>query len=190
MKQKILMGAAIIVAIIALYANITNQLAYRRLENENQELQVRLAHASIPFKTDTIRDSITVVVQQVVEVESKAMKEALAADRQLISDLRLRIKELEALQQTAISISDSVPARWLEPDSLFRYSDEWATVELHLKDSTFYYNIRDSLATIVNRVPRHKFLWLRWGTKGYEVCLVNFNPHAHVTYNRYIKAGK
>ncbi|WP_347563512.1 DUF6549 family protein [Phocaeicola coprocola] len=34
------------------------------------------------------------------------------------------------------------------------------------KDSTVYYNIRDSLAAVVHRIPKRKFLWWSWGTKG------------------------
>ena len=52
------------------------------------------------------------------------------------------------------------------------------TLQLQLKDSTFYYNIRDSLSTAVYREYRHHFLWWKWGTRGYRLKIVNFNPHA------------
>ena len=155
-----------------------------------QQTRVELAQADIPLQRDTIRDSIEVVSQVVVEVVPKKMKEALAADEQLIKDLRLKVRQLEALQTTTIETSDTTPAHHDAGDSLFYYSAQWADLRLSLKDTTFYYNIRDSLATIVSRQYSHRFLWWRWGTKGYEVKIVNFNPHAHVTYNRYIKAGK
>ena len=160
------------------------------LTDRANRLSVQLAHAQIPLQRDTIRDSVEVVSQVVVEVVPKKMKEALAADEQLIKDLRLKVRQLEALQTTTIETSDTTPAHHDAGDSLFYYSDQWADLQLSLKDSTFYYNIRDSLATVINRQYRHRFLWWRWGTKGYEVKIVNFNPHAHVIYNRYIKAGK
>lgn len=160
------------------------------LQYKNNLLSVELAHARIPLQRDTIRDSIPVVTQTVVEVVPKKLKEALAADRALIKDLQLKIRQLEALQTTTIETSDTVPAHYQPRDSSFHYSDQWADISLQLKDTTFYYNIRDSLATVVYREYRHRFLWWRWGTKGYRVKIVNFNPHARVTYNKYIKAGK
>ena len=39
---------------------------------------------------------------------------------------------------------------------------------------------------LVYREYKHHFLWWKWGTKGYRLKIVNFNPHARVTYNRYI----
>ena len=161
-----------------------------QLEDENSRLSVELAHAQIPMQRDTIRDSIEVVTQTVVEVVPKKMKEALAADRQLIKELQLKVAQLEAMQTTTLETSDTVPAQHRPADSLFYYSDQWADLSLSLKDTTFYYNIRDSLATVVYREYKHHFLWWKWGTKGYRLKILNFNPHSRVTYNKYIKAGK
>lgn len=160
------------------------------LQSKNNRLSVELAHARIPLQRDTIRDSIEVVTQVVVEVAPKSLKDALAEDEQLIRELRLKVKQLEALQTTTIETSDTTPAHHDADNSLFYYSDQWADLQLSLKDSTFYYNIRDSLSTMVYREYRHHFLWWKWGTKGYRLKIVNFNPHARVTYNKYIKAGK
>ena len=161
-----------------------------QLEDENSRLSVELAHAQIPMQRDTIRDSIEVVTQTVVEVVPKKMKEALAADQQLIKELQLKVAQLEAMQTTTLETSDTVPAQHRPADSLFYYSDQWADLSLSLKDTTFYYNIRDSLATVVYREYKHHFLWWKWGTKGYRLKILNFNPHSRVTYNKYIKAGK
>ena len=161
-----------------------------RLKSENKQLRYELAHATLPLARDTIRDSIEVVTQTVVVVDRPELKRALDQERQLVKDLQLKVAQLEAVQITAVNTEDSVPAQYSRPDSLFHYSDQWADLRLNLKDTTFYYNIRDSLATVVYREYRHHFLWWKWGTKGYRLKIVNFNPSAHVTYNKYIKAGK
>lgn len=162
----------------------------RQLEEENSRLSVELAHAQIPLEPEIIRDSIYVVTQTVVEVDRKDLVDALAAERQLVKDLQLKVKQLEAVQTTVVQTSDTVPAQYKERDSIYSYSDQWADLSLDLKDTTFYYNIRDSLATVVYREYRHHFLWWKWGTKGYRLKIVNFNPHSQITYNKYIKAGK
>lgn len=162
----------------------------RHLKGEVNRLSVELAHAQIPLQRDTIHDSIEVVTQTVVEVAPKSLTDALVADQQLIKDLQLKVKQLESLQTTVIETGDTVAAQHEPQDSLFYYSDQWADLKLSLKDTTFYYNIRDSLSTAVYREYRHRFLWWRWGTKGYRLKIVNFNPHSRVTYNKYIKSEK
>lgn len=186
MKQLRLYVALSVAGILALC--LMDKVA--QLEDENNRLSVELAHAQIPMQRDTIRDSIEVVTQTVVEVVPKKLKEALAADEQLIKELKLKVKQLEAMQSTTLETSDTVPAQYQASDSVFYYSDQWADLSLQLKDTTFYYNIRDSLATVVYREYKHHFLWWRWGTKGYRLKIVNFNPHSRVTYNKYIRAGK
>ena len=160
------------------------------LKEEKERLSVELAHARIPMQRDTIRDSIEVVSQVVVEVVPKHLKEALAADEKLIKEMGLKIKQLESMQTTVVEIGDTVPATFQEDRDLFSYSDKWADLSLDLKDTTFYYNIRDSLSTVVYREYRHHFLWWKWGTKGYRLKIVNFNPRARVTYNKYIQAER
>lgn len=186
-------GLLIIFVPVAVLASVICRYHLARINELNSQLQqisVELAHAQIPLQRDTIRDSIEVVTQTVVEVVPKKLKEAIAADQQLIKELHLKVKQLEALQTTTIETSDTTPARHDEGDSLFYYSDQWSDLRLDLKDTTFYYNIRDSLSTAVYREYRHHFLWWKWGTKGYRLKIVNFNPHARVKYNKYIKAGK
>lgn len=157
-----------------------------RLRKELSRVSIELAHAQLPLEPTVIRDSIPVVSQAAVEVAAKDMKDALAAERQLIKDLELRVNQLASLQTTVIHTTDTVYAEYKQQDSLFSYHDQWADLSLSLKDTTFYYNIRDSLATVVYREYRHRFLWWRWGTKGYRLKIVNFNPRSKVTYNKYV----
>lgn len=190
MKKDLIIMYVVPIAVLASIFCLQYRSQVARLKNDVNRLSVELAHAQIPMQRDTIHDSIEVVTQTVVEVIPKKLKEALAEDQQLIKELKLKVKQLEALQTTTIATSDTVPAHHKPADNLFYYSDHWADLRLDLKDTTFYYNIRDSLSTFVYREYRHRFLWWKWGTKGYRLKIVNFNPHARVIYNRYIKAGK
>lgn len=188
MKWNKICAVAFVVLTTCFYLH--NRSVVVSLKDRCNRLSVELANAQLPMHRDTTRDSVEVVTQTVVEVVPKKMKEALAADEQLIKELRLKVKQLEALQTTVIETSDSVPAYHKQGDSTFYYHDQWAELSLSLKDTTFYYNIRDSLTTMVYREYKHHFLWWKWGTKGYRIKIVNFNPHAHVTYNKYVKAER
>lgn len=189
---KILIWAvlATIVAVAALVSAGAKAKKVGELEADVDRLSLELSNAQIPLQRDTIRDSIEVVSQVVVEVVPKHLKEALAADEKLIKEMGLKIKQLESMQTTVVEIGDTVPATFQEDRDLFSYSDKWADLSLDLKDTTFYYNIRDSLSTVVYREYRHHFLWWKWGTKGYRLKIVNFNPRARVTYNKYIQAER
>ena len=189
---KVLIWAvlATIVAVAALVSAGTKAIKVGELEADVDRLSLELSNAQIPLQRDTIRDSIEVVSQVVVEVVPKHLKEALAADEKLIKEMGLKIKQLESMQTTVVEIGDTVPATFQEDRDLFSYSDKWADLSLDLKDTTFYYNIRDSLSTVVYREYRHHFLWWKWGTKGYRLKIVNFNPRARVTYNKYIQAER
>ena len=189
---KVLIWAvlATIVAVAALVSAGAKAIKVGELEADVDRLSLELSHAQIPLQRDTIRDSIEVVSQVVVEVVPKHLKEALAADEKLIKEMGLKIKQLESMQTTVVEIGDTVPATFQEDRDLFSYSDKWADLSLDLKDTTFYYNIRDSLSTVVYREYRHHFLWWKWGTKGYSLKIVNFNPRARVTYNKYIQAER
>ncbi len=190
MKEKIIIILAALLVIIAMLSAGYYRNMAKQMESERNRLSVELSHAQIPLQRDTIRDSIEVVTQTVVEVVPKKLKDALAADEQLIKDLQLKVKQLETMQTTTIVTVDTVPAHHDPTDCMYYYNDQWADLRLNLKDTTFYYNIRDSLSTVVYREYRHHFLWWKWGTKGYRLKTVNFNPHARVIYNKYIKAEK
>ena len=170
------------------------------LRKENERLREELAWAQqyVPLHRDTIRDTVEVVTQKVVEVEK--IKEVLSKeDKQLIKDLGMKVRELEALQKTGIETrdtvyltaalpqpteQDSVPT---EQDSLLVYRDAWTEIEYDERTRKMAYTVKDSLAIAVEREYKHKFLWLKWGVKGYEVKVANFNPHATVRYNTFVK---
>lgn len=164
------------------------------LNAQIRDLQIQLAHAKIPMQTGTIRDSLPTASQQAVEVDKTDYKKQLA-DRKLIKDLELQISQVKAentmLRETIGKVrlepvrpaADSLPTA---ADTLFAYHDQWVDFRLNTQDHTLDYAMRDSLKTYIDRIPKHKFLWWRWGTKGYRVHHVNFNPHSKIRYSQTI----
>ena len=160
----------------------------RELKKENERLREELARQQqyVPLKKDTIRDTVEVITQQIVEVEK--IKEVLTKeDKQLIKDLSLKVSELESYQKIGTITQDSITLEKKDStkDTPLYYKDAWA--EFEYQDKKLRYAIRDSLNIVVKREYKHKFLWWKWGVKGYEVKAINFNPHATIKYNTYIK---
>ena len=190
MKQDMIKAVCFVVltAIVAAVGVLLLFGCNGRLKKENELLRRELALAQkyVPLQRDTIRDTVEVVTQNVVEVEK--VKSALTKEeRELLKDLGLKVRELESLQQTGIVTKDTV---WLvEKDSTdgspLVYHDAWTDIEY--RDKRMVYAMRDSLAIALRKEYKHRFLFIRWGTKGYEVKVANFNPHSSVRYNTFVK---
>ena len=193
MKVKIYI--AIIVATIMLAAGV-NYALRKQYEKEIKDLKYELAHAQqyVPLERDSvfIHDTIPaeVVTSPVIMAELRDLRRQRLIDEETIKALGLRLKQLDAVQTTTVETKDTARAADVINSSLFSYDDGWSHLEFSLEDSTFYYNIRDSLITNVYHEYKHKFLWFRWGVKGYKVKLVNFNPHSTIRYNTYVKPEK
>ncbi len=193
--KKIVLYIAIVAAIIVM-AGGGNYALRKQYEKEISDLKYQLAHAQtfVPLDRDTVilstHDTVEVVTSSVITAELSALRKQHIIDEQLIKDLGLKLKQLDAVQTTVTETKDTVKASFDNSSKVFSYDDSWSHLKFRLRDSTFYYNIRDSLATIVHHEFKHRFLWWKWGVKGYKVKVVNFNPHSTIRYNTYVKPEK
>lgn len=181
-SYKIVLGVLVIFCAFLCWDNMEKRV----LKSTISDLELRLAQSSQQVHdTLFIRDSIPVWRERVIEVDRSDYKESLA-DKKLIKDLQLRLNQVEAENRFLMGTRDTV---YLEKanDSVLRYRDQWADFSFYERDNRLEYSVKDSLTTIIAREYRHKFLWFRWGTKGYSVYHVNHNPHSKIMYNKYIK---
>ena len=189
--QKIALAASLIIMAIALIIPWSDSK-----DKEIARLKQELAHAQqyVPLERDTVilhdRETVEVATSAVITAELKALRRQHIIDEQLIKDLGLKLKQLDAVQTTVTETKDTARAEYCHNIKVFSYDDRWSHLQFRLRDSTFYYNIRDSLATIVYHEYKHRFLWWRWGVKGYKVKILNFNPHSTIRYNTFVKPEK
>lgn len=159
-----------------------------KMRDDVRHLRQQLAHASVPLKVDTIRDSIPVFTEVVKQVDKTDYKKQLA-DRELIKDLKLELSKVVAENRMLREAKDQVPLEHVG-DSVFAYHDHWADIVVNVPERTADYAVRDSFVTLIDRIPRHHFLWWSWGTKGYRVKHVNFNEKVKIRYSECILIGK
>lgn len=187
--RKILDGLVALVAFIALLAVVVLLASCdRSLRRENERLRHELAMAQryVPLQRDTIRDTVEVITQKVVEVQK--IGDVLTQDEKaLLRDLGLKVSELESLQKTGVITRDTVylTKKDSTEDAPLIYRDAWTDIEY--RDRRMVYAMRDSIAVAVKREYKHRFLWWRWKVKGYEVKVANFNPHSTIRYNTYVQ---
>lgn len=193
------MKKAVLYLIVAAFLVMAGGWGYslrKKYKKEISGLKEQLAHATqfIPMERDTVilhkTDTVKVATLPVIMAELNALRRQHLLDEETINDLGLKIKQLDAMQTTGIETEDSAKAEFDHNCRVFSYDDRWSHLQFRLRDSTFYYNIRDSLATIVYHEYKHRFLWWRWGVKGYKVKILNFNPHSTIRYNTFVKPEK
>ena len=187
--KKYIIFAAITAVLLVSISILYNMYKKERNERIRQETNVEVLNDSV--KRSTIRDSLNVASISALNYDIDELKKYRAEDLQIIKDLKIKKKNVESITKVSTSTKDTLRKEDLipipdKPDCL-HFKDKWSDIITCHKDSTIEYNYTDSLDIIADRIPKHKFLWWQWGTKGYKVNVVNFNPHSTIKYLEYIK---
>lgn len=150
-----------------------------------------------PVPVAVLADSSKVYAAQVATASKREIRKQLPS-KALLKDISVKASQVAAADITTSVVRDSVRMR--TPDSLmlahgarpssFSYRDKWVDFSFSLSDSVLRYSVRDSITTVVVREYRHRFLWWRWGTKGYHVKVVNHNPHSTLLYKRFVNSER
>lgn len=188
LEKKLAVILSFLMVLLTIFASFL--IFESRQKKANEALKMQLHQLQLkysPMQRDTIRDSVKLVTQQVM-VMDKGEYKLLAADRKLLEDLNLKLRQVVSDQRVSMVTSDTVKTKRL--NSVYSYSDHWLELRLDTADSILTYRARDSLQCIVARQFKHKFLWWKWGTKGYNVKMLNYNPHSTILYNSYIQVSK
>lgn len=188
LEKKLAVILSFLMVLLTIFASFL--IFESRQKKANEALKMQLHQLQLkysPMQRDTIRDSVKLVTQQVMVMDRGEYK-LLSADRKLLEELNLKLRQVVSDQRVSMVTSDTVKTKRL--NSVYSYSDAWLSLRLDTADSILTYRARDSLQCIVARKYKHKFLWWRWGTKGYNVKVLNFNPHSTILYNSFIQVNK
>lgn len=188
LEKKLAVILSFLMVLLTIFASFLIFESRQKKANEALKLQLhQLQLKYSPMQRDTIRDSVKLVTQQVMVMDRGEYK-LRSADRKLLEELNLKLRQVVSDQRVSMVTSDTVKTKRL--NSVYSYSDAWLSLSLDTADSILTYRARDSLQCIVARQFKHKFLWWKWGTKGYNVKVLNFNPHSTILYNSYIQVSK
>lgn len=117
-----------------------------------------------------------------------------------LAQLNIKVKRLQSAStsatETKYNIKTNVRDSLVVRDSIvvdtlrcISYRDAWLSFAGCTNDGVNYdVNIesRDTLTTIVHRVPR-KFLFIKYGCKAIRQEVLSKNPHTKITYTQYIE---
>lgn len=190
-QRTIIMFLAALLIITAA-AFIRSAYKNGELQEEIERQKGNVASISYDILYDKLGDTLPVAQNTALQAKYKELQQLHLADTKLIKELKVKLKDAKAIHTLSSSTTDTVR---IEPvpntvDSVFSYQDKWLSLHIDIPARLCHYASRDSLTTIVSRTYKHKFLWWRWGTKGYQVQIVNFNPHSRINYSRYVEVVK
>ena len=112
-----------------------------------------------------------------------------AVDKAIASDIGMPRSSVESKMGLSIATTDTVKLTQ-KAESIYIYKDRWLDAKVNLYDSTMTYRARDSLSQYIERIYKHKFLFWKWGTKGYRVHIINHNPNSKIEYADYIRVSE
>lgn len=177
---------------VAIRANSSNVERYER-EKANSD--------SLTEKIDSMRTQNGEFVLTINELQYTVQdfKRRAAEDAELIKDLKLRVNEvkevIKTVTETKIVYRDTLVM--VSPDVFkFTHNTKWwsvdETIDFGIKPPQVDFNMttRDSVSHILYRVPKCRFLGIHWGTKGYEIKVINHNPNSVISYSRWINVSK
>lgn len=185
MKTKIIISA-IIIALMSVTCSFYS--LWQKEKKESQRQSDNVSTLSGEIKRYLYNDSINVVENNALRFTIDELKAYRASDAKLIKELKSRPKDIEYITTTVTETKDSIV--FVPVNGLFHYSDKWTTFDVNMNDSSFHYSISDSIKSFIQRDYKHKFLWFRWGIRGYNIKIINFNPKSRIKYNDFIKVEK
>lgn len=188
-KIILLLVGVIIVGAVAL---VRSDRKCKALQAEADRQEQNVGTLTYAVQYGSLGDTLPVAVHEALQAKCDELQRLHLADTKLIKALKVRIKDADAIHTVATTTTDTV---FIAPtdsgaDSVFAYADKWVSLRIDIPQRLCQYTAYDSITTVVSRIYRHRFLWWRWGTKGYQVQIVNFNPHARVSYSRFVKVAK
>lgn len=178
--------------IITMAAFIRSAYQNSKLRSELNRQTENIGSLTYDIQYGKLDDSLSVAKNTAFQAKCDELKQLHLADSRMIKKLKVKLKDVKSIHTASSSTKDTVK---IEPvpdtaDSVFSYQDKWLSLHIDIPARLCQYTSKDSLITIVSRTYKHKFLWWRWGTKGYQVQIVNFNPHSRINYSRYVEVVK
>lgn len=174
----------LLVVLLVVIAVLFQQNHTLRTERDRQISNVETLMGEV--KLYKVKDSLNVASVSSLNLTVEELKKYRAEDAKLIKELKLRPKDVEYIAKTEIKTKDSLIYK-IDTVGCFHYRDKWLRVDACIADSSMVIETRDSIAQIVHAIYKHRFLWWKWGIKGFRQEIVNFNPKSKIEYSEIVK---
>ena len=177
----------IILVLVGAVVYLSGSLNKERKEKERQQKNVETLNSDL--ERSKFHDSLNVASIGQLNYTIWELKKYRKEDASLIRDLNLRLKDVKEIIKTRIVTRDSLVYK-IDTVGCFHHESKWLRVDACIRDSSMIIESRDSIAQIIHTEYKHRFLWWRWGVKGFRQEIINFNPHSNIEYSEFIEVKK
>ena len=178
MNKYLIIAIFLLVSSVAILLKINKN--YKDKLDISNENNITMLNTISRYK---LRDSLNIVSIGRLQLNNEQLNEYRKNDAQLIKELKLKPAQVKEIFTTSIQTKDSIVFQL--KDSCISYKTQWIDVHGCIGD-TLYINSTDSISQIIYKEYKHKFLWFKWGTKGYKQKIINYNPNSQIKYAEWI----
>jgi len=118
-------------------------------------------------------------------------KQFRASDNQTINELNLKLKNVQSVTNIGTSTTSTISTKiqYVDSTKCLQFQDKFTTVSGCFKGDSINLLVenRDSLTTVVSRIPKCHFLWWSWGIKAIQLDIRAQNPNTKFSYLKYIE---
>jgi cbb3-type cytochrome oxidase subunit 3 len=200
-KYLLIIVFAAIFAAIIYFLFTENKKQKAEIDRKTQNIEVLNSNYSsykssynTGLKTIHGKDSIiqlNAAKVQALNYTVSEFKQFRASDVQTIRELNLKLKNVQSVTNIGTSTTSNINTKIVYVDSAkcLLFQDKFTTVSGCFKGDSINLLVenRDSLTTVISRIPKYKLLWWTWGVKAIQLDIRAQNPNTKFTYLKYIE---
>lgn len=189
MRKSILIGLVIIIVLVILAIFQGSKISRLSTEVEQQKANVETLVGN--ERIYRICDSIKVAEINALMLDKEQFEKlVLEQDKQIKELKNQRKKDIEYFSKFAKADTFYIyKDKFIEipygNDSCLGYYDNY--IQLTQCPDMTYIEINDTIKQTISKQYKHKFLWWKWGLKGFTQDVWSTNPHSRIHYEEFVK---
>lgn len=174
----------------------------KKLRQENERLSNNQMALSKELYEYRDRENYLIAEVQTLQVSKDEFMQIASEEAEEVKTLQKKVKYLQSYSEQrlvseykidTVRLYDSVyiKDRVIDTVQCFDYADNYFQMYGCIKENRYTGEIKcfDTLIQTVERIPK-KFLFIKYGTKGFKQSIKSKNPHSKITYAKYIEIKK
>jgi hypothetical protein len=190
--QIIIFLSLLIIALSTAGYYLIKDYQFQKSEVERQKTNVEVLNKNFKSYKTALGNSAAKV--EALNYKISEMQEYEAALTQTIKELKLKPKNVVSVAEIGTQTTATIKTviQYVDSAKCLNYEDRFNTISGCFKGDSIDLKIetRDSLTTIVSKIPKHRFLWWSWGVKAIQLDIKAQNPDTKFTYLKYIELKK
>lgn len=192
-----------IILVILLVATLTLEYcSNKKLKQENERLSNNQMALSKELYEYRDRENYLIAEVQTLQFSRDEFMQIASDEAEEVKTLQKKVKYLQSYSEQrlvseykidtvrlydSVFIKDSV----IDTVQCFDYSDNYFQMYGCIEENKYTGEIKcfDTLIQTVERIPK-KFLFIKYGTKGFKQSIKSKNPHSKITYAKHIEIKK